>query len=75
MAKFRLGQLRRERHISQVRLAMDLNMAQNTISRYETGVHEAGYETLILFAEYFGVSVDYLLGRTDCSEPYPDVKK
>lgn len=40
-------------------------MNQNTISRYETGVREADYKTLIAFADYFNVSVDYLLERTD----------
>ena len=48
---------------------MDLNMNQNTISRYETMEREADYRTLILFADYFGVSLDYLLGRCDESEP------
>ena len=62
---FRLKELRKQRKISQIKLAMDLNMGQNTISRYENGVHEADYETLILFADYFNVSIDYLLGRTD----------
>lgn len=62
---FRLKQLREQRHISQVFLGMELGMSQNTISRYETGVREADYETLIAFADYFNVSVDYLLGRTD----------
>ena len=52
-------------------MAMDLNMAQNTISRYETGQREADYKTLILFADYFGVSLDYLLGRTDI----PDISR
>ena len=61
----RLKELITKRHISQVELAMDLNMNQNSISRYETGEREADYETLIAFADYFGVSVDYLLGRTD----------
>ncbi len=61
----RLKQLRKEKGVSQIRLAMDLNLSQNTISRYETGVREADYETLIKLADYFGVSVDYLLGRTD----------
>lgn len=42
-----------------------MNMNQNSISRYENGEREADYETLIAFADYFGVSVDYLLGRTD----------
>ena len=40
-------------------------MNQNTISRYENFEREADYETLIKFADYFGVSVDYLLGRTE----------
>lgn len=62
---FRLKELREKKHISQVKLAMDLNMNQNTISRYECGVHEADYETLIKLADYFGVSIDYLLGRTE----------
>ena len=61
----RLKELRIKKHISQVKLAMDLNMNQNSISRYENGEREADYETLIAFADYFGVSVDYLLGRTD----------
>lgn len=61
---FRLKELRKSKGISQRRLAIDLNMAQNTISRYENEVREADYKTLILFADYFDVSVDYLLGRT-----------
>jgi transcriptional regulator with XRE-family HTH domain len=65
VAIFRLKQLRKERGISQVRLSIDLNMGQNTISRYENEVHQADYKTLILFADYFDVSIDYLLGRTD----------
>ncbi len=51
-----------------MRLSIDLNMSQNTISRYETGEREADYKTLILFADYFNVSVDYLLGRTNNPE-------
>lgn len=65
---FRLKKLRKERHISQVRLAMELNMSQNTISRYETEEREADYKTLIAIADYFNVSIDYLLGRTENPE-------
>ena len=57
--------MRKERKISQLKLALDLNMNQNTISRYENMEREADYETLIKFADYFDVSLDYLLGRTD----------
>ena len=61
----RLKSLRKERGISQLKLALDLNMNQNSISRYETGEREADYATLIKLADYFGVSVDYLLERTE----------
>ena len=64
----RLKNLRKQRRISQLKLAMDLNMNQNSISRYENGEREADYSTLIRFADYFDVSIDYLLGRTDNPE-------
>ena len=57
----RLKQLRKQRKISQLQLAMDLSMNQNSISRYESGVREADYATLIAFADYFNVSIDYLI--------------
>lgn len=61
----RLRFLREQKKISQLKLAMDLNMNQNSISRYENGQRQADYQTLIAFADYFGVSIDYLLERTD----------
>ncbi len=63
--EFRLKKLRKERNISQLKMALDLNMNQNTISRYENLEREADYETLIRIADYFDISLDYLLGRTD----------
>lgn len=68
MSKMRLKELRKFKNISQLKLAMDLNMNQNAISRYETGEREADYATLIKFADYFNVSIDYLLLRTDNPE-------
>lgn len=61
----RLKELRKKRGISQLRLAMELGMNQNSISRYESGEREADYQTLIQLADYFNVSIDYLLERTD----------
>ena len=61
--EFRLKELRKKRHVSQLKLAMDLNMNQNTISRYENMERQADYETLCRFADYFDVTLDYLLGR------------
>lgn len=67
----RLKELREKRNISQLKLAMDLGLNQNSISRYETGVREADYKTLIAIADYFNVSIDYLLERTD--NPYLNI--
>ena len=64
----RLKELRCSRGISQLKLALELNMNQNSISRYENGIREADYQTLIAFADYFQVSLDYLLERTDRPE-------
>lgn len=61
----RIKELRKSRHLSQLKMAMDLNMSQNTLSRYETGEREPGIRQLIRIADYFQVSVDYLIGRSD----------
>ena len=61
----RLKELRLSKGLSQLKLAMDLGINQNTISRYESGIRQADYQTLIRIADYFAVSIDYLLERTD----------
>lgn len=61
----RLKEIRKAKGISQLKLAMDLNTNQNTISRYETGEREPGISELIKIADYFKVSIDYLLERTN----------
>ena len=61
----RLKELREKRGISQLKLAIDLGLTQNSVSRYESGIREAEYKTLIALADYFNVSIDYLLERTD----------
>ncbi len=67
----KLKELRKKRNISQLKLAMELHMSQNTISRYENGMREAGYAELIAIADYFNVSIDYLLERTE----NPDINR
>ena len=64
----RLKEVRRSRGISQLKLAIDLNTNQKTISRYETGEREPGITELINLADYFNISIDYLLERTDNPE-------
>lgn len=61
----RLKEIRKAKGISQLKLALELNTNQNTISRYETGEREPGLVELVAIADYFDVSVDYLLERTD----------
>lgn len=61
----RLKELRLKKGVSQLQLAMALNMNQNSISRYENGEREADYRSLTALADYFDVSIDYLLERTD----------
>lgn len=61
----RLKNIRKSKGISQLKLALDLNTSQNTISRYETGQREPSINDLIKIADYFNVSIDYLLERTN----------
>ena len=60
----RLAELRKARGISQRQLAEDLHISQNSISQYELGKREPNQNTLLALANYFAVSVDYLLGNT-----------
>ena len=61
----RIRELRKARRITQLKMALDLDMSQNTISRYESGEREPGIAELIRIADYFRVSIDYLMERTD----------
>ena len=60
----RLKNLREERKISQQKLAIELNVSQASISKYEKGLAEPDIPMLCTIAEFFHVSVDYLIGRT-----------
>lgn len=59
-----LTSLREERGIYQKELAAILKVSVGTISNYENNVHFPDQEALIQLADYFGVTTDYLLGRT-----------
>lgn len=58
-----LKTLRIERGIGQVELAKSIRVSRGIISLWENGLREPGMYNLIALADYFGVSVDYLLGR------------
>ncbi|MGN1468340.1 MAG: helix-turn-helix domain-containing protein [Ruminococcus sp.] len=56
--------LRKERGLSQRQVANDLDISQALLSHYEKGIRECGLDFLVKIAVYYGVSCDYLLGRT-----------
>lgn len=60
-----LTALRTERGLVQKELAAYLNLSTGTISNYENGVHSPDLDTLCQLADYFDVTTDYLLNRTD----------
>lgn len=60
-----LRAIREDSDLRQSDIAKMLNVSQNTYSQYETGVIALTAEVLIKLADYYGVSVDYLLDRTD----------
>ena len=61
----RLASLRKARKIRQVDVAQYLNVSRQAISKYELGTREPDLATLLKLAEYYGVSMDFLLGRKD----------
>ncbi|MBE6814392.1 MAG: helix-turn-helix transcriptional regulator [Ruminococcaceae bacterium] len=60
-----LRAIREDRDIKQKQVAEILNVSQNTYSQYETGIISLTAEVLIKLADYYNVSIDYLLDRTD----------
>ena len=61
----RLKDLRLQCDLTQLELADKIGVNKQTISQYERGVREPGFSRLEALCDYFGVSADYLLGRTD----------
>lgn len=60
-----LKRLREEAGYSQASFAKDFGSKQSTVAKWETGEREPNFETIQRIADFFGVSVDYLLGRAD----------
>lgn len=61
----RIKTLREERRMTQRQLASDLELTQNSIYRYEVGLSEPQLSLLVRMSNYFGVSTDYLLGKSN----------
>ena len=61
---FRLKELRIENGYKRSEFARKVNLPATTVANYENETRQAPYELLIVFSDFFGVSVDYLLGKT-----------
>ena len=65
----RIAELRKEKRLNQVGLALKLNVSQKMISAYENGSHQPSIDTLINLSKLFGVSVDYIIGNSNIRTP------
>lgn len=65
LSVMKLKELRKENNLTQKELADYLNIKQNTYSQYENGQRQVPIEVLLRLADYYKVSVDCLLGRSD----------
>ena len=66
--RLKLKELRKKEKVSQIKLQMDTGIEQALISKYENDKRVPPTETLVALAEYFNVSIDYLIGRTETPE-------
>ena len=63
--------LRIDKGYTQKQIGEYLGISQNTYSQYEIGVLNYPVDVLIKLADFYNVSIDYLLGRTNEKQPYP----
>ena len=71
MIALKLRDLREDRDLTQKAVAALLQVHQTTYSDYELGKLNVPVAVLARLADFYGVSVDYLLGRTEVKTPYP----
>ena len=65
MFSTRLKELRKKANLTQIEFAKTFNIANGTVGNWESGKRQPDHETLTKLADFFEVSIDYLLGRTD----------
>lgn len=68
--ELRIRDLREDADLSQQEIADLLNVSQTTYSSYECGILDIPYRSLVVLAQYYKTSVDYLLGLTKEKKPY-----
>ncbi|AKL94981.1 putative phage repressor [Clostridium aceticum] len=69
-----LKKLRQEKDLTQRELAKLLSLSPSTVAMYETGQRKPDSDTLKVLADFFNVTIDYLLGRSDIKNPKIDNK-
>lgn len=67
----RFKALRQDHDLTQDELSKALHIDRKTLSNYETGYRTPNIYLVVKIADYFNVSIDYLLGRTNIPTPYP----
>ena len=70
----RIKDLREDKEILQKDMSKILNTTQTNYSKYELGKINIPIDTLIKLAKFFNTSIDYLLGLTNETKPYPRIK-
>lgn len=65
----RLAHLRKQKHLSQYKMAEVLGMSRGQLANYEQGSRQPDYDTLKRLSVYFDVNIDYLLGHTEDARP------
>ena len=71
----RLRELRIEKGLLQADIAKVINKGERTVGFYETGDRDMNTETLAVLADFFNVSIDYLLGKSDIRKPENEIKQ
>lgn len=71
----RIRDIRIDRGLTQEDIAKILHVSQNTYSQYEIGTTRYPLDAVVTLAEFYGVSMDYLVGLTDEMTPYPRKRK
>ena len=70
----RIRNLREDTALTPAEVGKQINVPQRTYAYYESGERMIPPQVLIALAQFYGVSVDYLLGLTDQKAPYPSKK-
>lgn len=71
----KIRELREDNDFTQTQIGKILGISQRGYAHYENGDYDMTGEMLIVLAQYYNTSVDYLLGITNETKPYPRIKK